>query len=271
MEALLANPAVQGGVAPFIAGLAVAIVLGRFNLAGLAVAAGFCACAYLLNGLAFEPLTATRKIILVTVAAAVVGVVVDGAARSARAGGTALALACGAAAIWVFWSALSQRPLQEAAASGALAAIVVAATVWLCHGLRDAPLRAGAAALGLGIGAGVAAILGASATYGLYGIAIGAGAGAFLLAQMVTNRKTTAGATLTLPAAVGSALFAAGAVLLAKLAWYALVPLVLVPLAARLPVPERAPVWLQSIVASSYALAAAAAAWALAWQLGNDY
>jgi hypothetical protein len=132
-------------------------------------------------------------------------------------------------------------------------------------------VRAGAAALGLGIGAGVAAILGASATYGLYGIAIGAGAGAFLLVQMITNRKTGAGATLTLPAAVGSALLGAGAVLLAKLAWYALVPLVLVPLAARLPVPERAPVWLQAVVASAYALAAAAAAWALAWQFGNEY
>jgi hypothetical protein len=131
-------------------------------------------------------------------------------------------------------------------------------------------VRAGAAALGLGLGAGMAAILGASATYGLYGIAIGAGAGAFLLVPMLTNRKTAAGATLTLPAAVGATLFAAGAVLLAKLAWYALVPLVLVPLAVRLPAPERAPVWVQAIVLSAYALAAAAVSWVLAWKLGID-
>jgi hypothetical protein len=270
MEAFLSNPAVQGGVAPFVAGLVAAVVLARFNLAGLAVAAGFCACAYLLNGLMFAPLTATRKIILVVVAAAAIGVAVDSIARSARAAGIALALGFGTAAIWVFWSVLSQRALQEAAASGAVAAIAVAVTVWLNHQLRDAPVRAGAAALGLGLGAGIAAILGASATYGLYGVAIGAGGGAFLLVQMLTNRKTAAGATLTLPAAVGGALFAAGAVLLANLAWYALVPLVLVPLAARLPAPERARVWLQTIVVSAYALAAAAVSWVLAWKLGIE-
>jgi hypothetical protein len=270
VDEFLSNPAVQGGVVPLVAGLVAAIVLRRFNLAGLAVVAGFCACAYLLNGLAFVPLTATRKIILVTVAAAAVGAVVDGMARSSRTTGAALALAFGAVAVWVFWSVLSQRPPQEAIASGAVAAIAVAATVWLCHQLNDAPVRAGAAGLGLGLGAGIAAILGASATYGLYGIAIGAGAGAFLLVQMLTNRKTAAGATLTLPAAVGAALFAAGAVLLAKLAWYALVPLVLIPLMARLPAPERVPVWLQAIVLSAYALAAAAVSWVLAWKLGIE-
>ena len=61
MEAFLSNPAVQGGVAPFVVGLVAAIVLRRFNLAGLTVVAGFCTCAYLLNGLTFAPLTASRR------------------------------------------------------------------------------------------------------------------------------------------------------------------------------------------------------------------
>src|SRR5262245_22696243 len=201
VEALLNHPAVQGGVAPFVAGMVVAIVLARFRLAGLAVVAAFAVCAWLLNGFALMPLTATRKIILVTLAAAVIGVIVDGRGRSSRTAGPALALGFGAAAIWVFWTALSQRPLQEAAASGAIAAIAVGATVWLNLRVADAPVRAGAAALALGIGAGIAAIFGASATYGLYAIAIGAGAGAFLLVPMLTNRRTAAGATLALPAA----------------------------------------------------------------------
>jgi hypothetical protein len=270
LQEFFSHPAVQGGVAPFLAGLIVAVVLGRFNLAGLAVAAGFGACAYLLNGLAFVPLNATRKIIVVTLAAAAIGAVVDGTVRSARTAGVALALGFGAATLWVFWSVLSQRPPQEAIALGAVAATAVAATVWLNQQLRDSPVRAGAAALGLGLGAGIGAILGASATYGLYGVALGAGAGAFLLVQMLTNRKSAAGATLALPAAVGAALFAAGAVLLARLAWYALVPLALVPLAVRLPAPERQPVWLQAVVLSAYALAAAAVSWVIAWKLGIE-
>jgi len=270
LQEFWSHPAAQGGVVPFVAGLVVAIALGRFKLAGLAVAVGFCACAYLLNGLAFVPLTATRKIILATLAAAAVGVVVDGAARPARSAGIVLSLAFGVAALWVFWSVLSQRSLQEAIASGAVAAAAVGVTVWLSHRLADSPVRAGSAALGLGLGAGVAAILGASATYGLYGIAIGAGAGAFLLVQMLTNRRTAAGWALVLPAAAGAALFAAGAVLLAKLAWYALVPLALISLVVRLPAPERMPVWVQAIVLSAYALAAAAASWVLAWKLGVE-
>jgi hypothetical protein len=136
--------------------------------------------------------------------------------------------------------------------------------------LREDPVRAGAAGLGLGLGAGVAAILGASAVYGLHGIALGAGSGAFLLVQMLTNRRSTAGAALTLPLAVTAGLLAAGAAVLAKLAWYAIVPLALIPLAVRLPVPAKGPVWLQAILASLYALALAALAWTLAWKFGLD-
>jgi hypothetical protein len=87
---------------------------------------------------------------------------------------------------------------------------------------------------------------------------------------MLTNRRTTAGATLTLPLAAAAALLAGGTALLAKLAWYAIVPLALIPLAVRLPVPQKGPVWLQAIVASVYALALAALAWTLAWKFGLE-
>jgi hypothetical protein len=266
----LSNPAVQGGVAPFLVAFVIVLVLRPFNLAGLGIAAGFGVTAYLLNGTTFVPLTATRKIILVGLAAAAIGVAVDGVARSARAAGIALALAFGAASVWVFWSVLSQKEPAQALFLGAVSALAVGITVALDHGLRDAPVRAGAAGFGLGLGAGVAAILGASATYGLYGIALGAASGAFLLVQMLTNRKTSAGATLTLPIAVLSLLLAAGTTVLAKLAWYALMPLVVIPLAARLPAPARWPIWLQAIVCSVYALVPAAASWTLAWKFGLE-
>ncbi|MGH8631489.1 MAG: hypothetical protein ACREU7_12100, partial [Burkholderiales bacterium] len=152
---------------------------------------------------------------------------------------------------------------------GAGIALHVGVMVALLGVLQAQPVRAGGAALGLGLGTGIAAILGASATYGLYGIALGAGAGAFLLVQMLTGRTTTAGALFALPAALAAALLGAGAMLLAQLAWYALALLLLVPAAALLPLPQKQAVWLQSVVVSLYTFSPAAVAWVLAWQYGG--
>ena len=72
--------------------------------------------------------------------------------------------------------------------------------------------RAGrpAAGFALGAGTGVAAIFAASLTYGLYGFAIAAGSGAFLLVQVITGRRIDAGATFTL-SATGIAILIAAA------------------------------------------------------------
>lgn len=270
MEDWLSHPAVQGGAAPFLLALLAAAVLRPLNSAGLAVVAGFGVTAYLVNGLTLDPLTATRKIIVVTVVAAFVGGVVDAFARTARTTGIYLATAFGAAAAWVFWSVLSQKPPLEAVRLAVIPVLAVGSTVLLVHKLHEDGVRAGAAGLGIGLGSGFASILGASAVYGLYGIALAAGAGAFLLVQMLTNRRAAAGVALTLPLAVAGALLAAGTALLAKLAWYAIIPLVLIPLAVRLPLPQKGGLWLQAIVASMYALGLAAVAWVLAWQFGVE-
>ena len=263
------HPAVQGGVAPFVVALAVAVLLHRFNLAGLAIAAAVATVAYFLNGLTVVPLTVTRKIILLGLAAAAVGFLADALFKPRRALAAALAVIGGACAVWAFWSVLVQKPFGESALLGGGIALFVGLMVAILGALHARPVRAGGAGLGLGLGTGIAAILGASATYGLYGIALGAGAGAFLLVQMVTGRTTAAGAVFVLPAALVASLLGAGAMLLAQLAWYALPVLLLVPAAAFLPLPERQPVWLQSIVVSLYTFAVAAVAWVLAWQFGG--
>ena len=101
---------------------------------------------------------------------------------------------------------------------------------------------------------------------GQYGLALGAACGAFLLLAMILGKRVVAGTTFTLTASAAAALIAAGALILAKLPWTSLALFALVPLAVRLPVPEKLPAWLQAIVASLYALAPAAGACALAWQ-----
>jgi hypothetical protein len=130
-------------------------------------------------------------------------------------------------------------------------------------------VRAGAAGLALGAGTGGAAILGASLTYGLYGIAIAAGSGAFLLLQMITGTRSYAGATFTLNATGVTILLAAAAMVLAEVPWYSVVVLALVPVAANLRVPMGAAIWLQAVLSSLYGLLVAGIACALAWHAGG--
>jgi hypothetical protein len=266
MEAFLANPAVQGGVAPFIVGLIVVAVFAKAKLGGLAATAGFAVAVTLASGLAFTPLTAVRKVVLVGLLAPAVGMVLDFALKRSRARMVVIALACGALAAWVFWSVLRQKAFGESLLLGGAAAVFVAWIVGSTLALAGQPVRAGAAALVLGLGTGVSAILGASALLGIYGLAIGSGAAAFVLAQALTGRTITAGATLTLSASVAAGLVAAAALVLAQLPWYGLVVLGFIPLAVQLPTPDRLPVWTQTLIACAYALSVALVACLLTWQ-----
>jgi hypothetical protein len=267
MNDILNHPAVQSGVAPFVAALIMALILGRVRLGGLAVAAAFGTAVYLISGFGFTPLSATRKIVLLGLAAPIAGVLVDFAFKPTRLGTAILALASGAAAVWTFWSVLQQKSIAEALMLGGGAALFVAWLVGFSQSfLSSQPIRAGAAGLGLGIGVGVSAVLGASALYGQYGISLGAAAGAFLLPQMIGGRKFEAGATFMLPLALTAGLLAAGTLILAQMRWYSLVALAFVPLAARLPAPEKSALWIQAVAISACTLAAAAAAIALTWQ-----
>ncbi|HUQ26473.1 MAG TPA: hypothetical protein VM140_12460 [Burkholderiales bacterium] len=266
MDELLSNPAVQAGAAPFLAGLIVAVALRPLKLGGLAVTAAFATTVYLVAGFQLSPLTATRKMLLLGLAAPAVGILVDFAFKPTKLGAFLLALAAGGAALWAFGPVLGQRPASEAALLLASAAVASAFVVGFGQvALAGDGVRAGAAALALGIGAGVAAIFSASMAYGSYGIALGAGAGAFLLPQMISGTKSHAGATFVLPAMLAAALVGVGAMTLAKMPWYVILVLGLVPLAVRLPGPERAPVWLQAVIFSLYGFAVAGVACWLAW------
>jgi len=269
MQEFLNNPIVQSSVAPFAVGLIFAGLFFPLRLAGLAAGAGFLATVWMIGNFGFTPLTATRKIVVLSMAAPVLGVLADLAFKPTRATGPVLGALFGAGSIWVFWSVLSQKPPAQAALLGAGVFALVLWTVAFAVSLQDQPVRAGAAGLFLGLGAGVSAVLGASALLGQYGMALGAACGAFLLLVMILGKRVAAGATFTLTASVVAALLAAGAMLLAQVPWTSLAALALIPLAVRLPLPEKSPAWLQAIVVSFYALVPAACSWFLAWQSGR--
>lgn len=265
MEAWLADPMVQASVAPFLAAFLAALVLFKLRLGGLAAAAGFYATVYLAGGLSFAPLTATRKVLLLGLVAPAVGALADLAFRPRRSAAVVLGVVFGAASAWVFWSVLAQKPAAQASLVGGGVALFVAWTTGAMAALGRDSVRAGAAGLALGLGAGVAAVMAASAVLGIYGMALGSACGAFLLLQMLAGRRIDAGLTFALSVGVLGSLLAAAAMMLASLGWIELGLLALVPAAARIPVPARWPVWAQSVALSACTLACGAAAAGAAW------
>lgn len=266
MDAWLNDPMVQASLAPFVVALAVAAVLFKLRLGGLAAIAGFCTTAYLAGGLAFTPLTATRKLMVLALAAPAIGLLADFAFKATRATEIMLGVVFGAASAWMFSTVLAQKPAAQALLLGGGIALFVAWTVAAMAGLRGDSVRAGAAGLGLGLGAGFAALMAASASLAQYGMGLGAACGAFLLVQMIAGRRRIdAGLTYTLTAGAIGALVAAAALVLANLRWIELAILAAVPLAARFPAPQRWPVWARAIVISVYTLTCGAAAAAMAY------
>ena len=249
-------------------GLILAAALVRVRLSGLAAVGGFLTAVYLMGNLSFSPLTATRKLLLLAIMAPALGAIADLAFKPTRFAGVWLGALFAVASVWVFWSVLAQRPATEAIALGGGFAAFVLWTVAITMTLHAEPLRAGSAGLALGLGTGIGAILGASAVLGFFGIALAAGTGGFLLVAMVRGKQVAGGTTLALSVSVISALIGVGALVLAKSPWWSLAVLALVPLAARLPVPDSAPAWLQAIIVSLYTLAVAALSCVLAWKFG---
>jgi hypothetical protein len=262
---LLEHPAVQGGVAPFVVALVVAVLLSRTRYAWLAIVAGYLTAVAMSTGITLSPLTATRKVLLLALVVAVIGIVLDTLGPKARALTAVLAAVAGFAAIWAFWTVLEQRE-GSARWSGAIAVGVFAAVMAIAlMSLRNDPLRVAAATLGLGLATGVSAVLSASIGFLLAGMAVAAGAGALLLVAVVTSRPAVTGFLGTLTVGTMIALFAEGASLLAQMPWYVAVALLLVPLAVRLPVREDWGTFKRAFVLAVYALAAASIPIAAAW------
>jgi hypothetical protein len=265
MVGLLDHPAVQGGVAPLVIALIVALAFARTRFAWLAIAAGYATMVALSTGFAFSPLTVARKTVLVGLLAPLVGIAIDLMSRPSRAIASVLAIIAGAATIWIFMSILQQREAVKALAIGGGIAVFVAALVASMLRLRDDGLRCGAAGLGLGLATGIAGVLSASVGYLVAGVAIAAGAGALLLVQVILSRKLAPGVVGALTIGFLTALFATGTLLLAELPWYALPLLLLIPAAVTLPAAERGPPIVRAAMLAAYALVAAALPILAAW------
>jgi hypothetical protein len=240
MSSLLEEPAVQAGIAPLLAALLIGGALSRTRLAWLALAAALATAFALGTGITFTPLTASRKAMLLVLAAPWIGLALDRLPRPVHTAWPAAACALGS--VWVLWSVLAQREAGPMAAMALGVALFVGVLVALLLRLRDDGEAGGAATVALGASVGVAALLSASIGNFANGIALAAGGGAMLLLQFGFGRPLAPGSLGMLTVGAAAALFAAVTFALAQLPWYALPLILLPPLAVTLlPVRDRSP------------------------------
>jgi hypothetical protein len=249
----------KGGLAPLLAGVAAALVFYPMRLSGLAAACGFFAAVYFTGQLELE-----KKLLLLSVAAALLGALVDLAFRPTRKTGLVLGIVFGIAACWIFVSILGGMPARKLALHAVGLGVLVATTVAFSVLSYDEPPRAAAAGVGLGVATGGLAFLGGAQLLALWSFGLAAGAAGFLIVALVLARGIVAGASFTLSVGVIGAALAASVVLQRGLLWYHAAIVALIPLAVRLPVPHRSAI-AQAIVALFYALAPGAGVCALVW------
>ncbi len=267
MDALLANPAVQAAIVPFIAALVVGLLLKPVGWywAGLAVIAGFYASVSLITGFEFTPLTSTRKLVLIGICAAIAGLVLDYFAPKPRQLYPLLAVLGGSAVLWVIWPPLMRMNGVVLWMYGAGSVAYVIWTLLSLESLRNRALRADVAVTTLGLGTGIAALMGASALLGQLASALAAATGAFLLLS-IFKKTLPVGLLMLLPAALLSGLIGVNAMTYAKLPWHSLLALAAIPLLARIPLPKKLPLWGQATTLMMLTLPAAAGAIYLVWR-----
>lgn len=248
------DPLVQAGLAPFLAGFAVALILFKLRLGGLAAVAGFCTTAWLMGMLDIAYGTARQRVVVLSLAAPALGLLADLALRPGRTTAYILGIVFGAAALWAFSASIMQKAPVPAFILGGGIVLFVAWTVAMTASLHANSVRAGATGLGLAAGLVFLASLDAR-----LGMALGAASGGFLLVQMMVGR-IDAGLVFALAVGVGVALLAAAELLAGRLGWTQLAILAAVPIAARLPLPSGWPVWAQTLLACFYTAACGGAA-----------
>lgn len=255
---------------PFAVSLGMAVPMRHSRQLGLSIAAGFaCAVALTMGFFGLEPLTSLKKLVLAGIAAATIGVALE--MTSERPQGwhrLGLGILVSLASVWVLQRILQQREAAGAVLAGAGAALYCLALLAGAERVSRDPVRAAAVALVLGLASGALALLGASAQLAQLGIALGAGAGAALLVQMLTGASAPAGWTFGFFAHVAGALIGLLAVFTGSLPWYCLLPLPLVAWAAGM-APSTGRTWQRAVLAALFALAPALVAVGLAWFTGG--
>ena len=249
MDELLTNPAIQGGVAPFLVALIIAGLFLRLNiLAGLAIVAGFITTVMLTTGIVFEPLTSTRKITLLVMIIPLLAIVLQLIDKYNDFTVKVFYTFTAVAVLWVLWPVIKNNPSIEMLFL-TLSYIVYAGWMMkLFMRMSEQPaIIASTAATGVGAVIGGASLIGASALLGQLGLALAAAGGAFLLVQLLAKSEEDAGLTLPMTSAMIAALVLPAAIEYAQVPWVVLPLVAIIPLLAFYPFEDDEKVWKNTI------------------------
>ncbi len=249
MENLLAHPAIQGGVAPFIVAFLIALIFVRVNLlAGLAMVAGFVVVVFLTTGFSFSPMTSTRKLTLIVLLVPVVAFIFQLGNKYLE---TLIKVACiliSASLLWILWPVLIRGSIDEMLFPVLSYLIYAVWMVAMFMRMAELPaVTAGTSALACGIAIGGSAVIGASALLGQMGIAMAVAGGAFLLVQLLFRSEEFAGLPFTLTSGFLAALLLPVAVVYAKVPWLVLPVVALIPLISFYPFADDDRLWRNTV------------------------
>jgi hypothetical protein len=256
MDSLLSHPAVQSGIIPFIVAFPLVLFLGKSQpkLTGFAVIAAFTVTIGLVMGYSLTPFTSTKKIISITYAAAILGLILDISEKRWDAYRqyihAAFAVAAAVGFLWVIWPVVSRGGSHQSILMVAGLCIYVA---WMSFGFSVAYKKTehiSAAVFALAIGTSIVCIVGATALYGQLTAPFAAATGAWLLYYLLMSGSLKFPSGFYLPAVFICAVLGAAATVFASLDWSALLIFALLPLMTWIPVKAEGPTWIKLLKTS---------------------
>jgi hypothetical protein len=276
MESLLTRPEIQSAVLPFVIALALALGLRRLTTTAWlwALVTAFTVSALLINGFTLTPLTGTRKIILLLGAALLSAALLPGVLSKLRLQRPFIDLFCLLALAWVFWVVLARMPSEQIAihAAGFITLLVILQQSF--ERVSGNPAQLHGAGLSLLLGVGLSATAAASALLGQLALALAAASGGAYLAWVIAGSAPSATGgkqpVVTLPYLLAALLLGLASVVFARLPWYALIPLALIPLVVSLVPVKSESRFARALLASLPGLVIALAVAFWVWQSGSS-
>ena len=239
---------VQIGLLPFVVSLISILIFRRWipKHTSLSIPLGWLAAVLSITTISFFPETAAQKVILLCLLATPIGLCLNSNSLDGPIRRVTFGLLITGALLWSFSGIYSQLSGTDLLIRGICGWAFIHWTLRNLDTQRKHAMRSSVAVLALALGIAAAAAQ-SSVLISHLSLAMAFSVAAFLVcACFLANMRSTA--VLSFAAGLGLALLAYAAVIQNEIIWYALIPFVLVPLVAKIPLPQKQPIWLQASI-----------------------